>query len=362
MEVCAQSKPAIVIPKANLPGDHQVRNARVLERARACRILYERIDAAGKGQNSPFVPGSRLAELSLRILDAPEQRAAMAEAAGRVITSDAAGLMTDCAAYLLNEGPRPDPTLPPSVPADRIMGLRAMGMERLLQRVTNEIEPPLDAPERELLLSKVDGLLASSIWVDRARGCRITGLAAYRDAAPILRTMAIEDEPMVRRDAFRGLRGLGPTALPPDELCTTLAHGLDDNYYEARMEAAATVAACAHRLDDAQRIALTDQLARRCRDMSFEVRMAACRALGKTADQPEPAMTALDRLKYDAVWKVRGTLFEAYAELSDRGIIDTDTAQTALDAILITANGYLTEYQIRHRRNDAVRRVKRREA
>jgi len=270
--------------------------------------------------------------------------------------------MTECAAYLLGEGPLPEPELPRDVPVDRIMGLRAMGMERLLQQVSNEIEPPLDAPERELLLSKVDGLLASPAWVDRARGCRITGLAGYRDAAPIIQTMATEDEPMVRRDAFKGLRGLGPAVLAPAEMKDTLIQGLDDNYYEARMEAAATAAVCAHRLDTDQRREITDILARRCRDMSFEVRMAACRALGKTADQPEPVMTALDRLKYDAVWKVRGRLFDAYAELSDRGIIDAVTAQEALDAILITANGYLTEYQIRHRRNDAVRRVKRREA
>jgi len=362
MEVCAQSKPAIVIPKANLPGDHQVRNARVLERARACRVLYERIDPANSGQNTPFVPGPRLADLVMRILDAPEQHEAMAEAAGKVITSDAASLMTECAAYLLGEGPLPEPELPRDVPVDRIMGLRAMGMERLLQQVSNEIEPPLDAPERELLLSKVDGLLASPAWVDRARGCRITGLAGYRDAAPIIQTMATEDEPMVRRDAFKGLRGLGPAVLAPAEMKDTLIQGLDDNYYEARMEAAATAAVCAHRLDTDQRREITDILARRCRDMSSEVRMAACRALGKTADQPEPVMTALDRLKYDAVWKVRGRLFDAYAELSDRGIIDAVTAQEALDAILITANGYLTEYQIRHRRNDAVRRVKRREA
>ena len=90
--------------------------------------------------------------------------------------------------------------------------------------------------------------------------------------------------------------------------------------------------------------------------------MAACRALGRVADDPAPALKALAGLHFDAVWKVRAALFDAYAELAERHVIDAATADQALDGILITANGYLTEYQIRHRRNEAVRRVRRQEA
>lgn len=85
--------------------------------------------------------------------------------------------------------------------------------------------------------------------------------------------------------------------------------------------------------------------------------MAVCRALATVADTPEPTASALARLHFDPVWKVRGALFETYARLAERGVIAPDDARRALDAILITANGYLTEYEIRHRRNDAVRRV-----
>ena len=90
--------------------------------------------------------------------------------------------------------------------------------------------------------------------------------------------------------------------------------------------------------------------------------MAAVRALGRLADSPEPALSALRRVHFDPVWKVRGALFDAYAELTDRKVITAAIAGAEIDAILITANGYLTEYQIRHRRNEAVRRVRRREA
>jgi len=362
MEVCAQGRPAVVIPKANLPGDHQVRNARLLERAGACRVLYERLDPAARRQHEPTVRGDRLAGLVLALLDDPAQRGRMARAAAGLITTDARRLLGDCAAFLLGDGPRPAPAVPPPYAVDRVMGLEAAGMERLLQQVATEFAPPLDASERELLLSKVDALLASGAWLDRARGCRIAGLAGYREAAATLQSLADSDLPLVRRDALKGLRGLGPGALEPADLTTALLRGLGDAYYEARVEAALTAAACAGKLGPDARRPITERLAVLCGDRSFEVRMATVRALGRLADAPEPAMSALARVHFDPVWKVRGALFQAYAELVERRIVTAEAAHAALDAVLITANGYLTEYEIRHRRNEAMRRIRRREA
>ena len=237
------------------------------------------------------------------------------------------------------------------------MGLDSDALEKLLLSVAGGAERPLDEAERELLLSKVDDLLASKNWLLRARGARLVGLARDREAAGVLTAMARQGEPMVRRDALKGLRGLGPEALPAADMADVLGHGLADRYYETRSEAALTVALCNGQLDRPQRELLARRLAALCRDHSFEVRMAAVHALGRLADAPEPVMSALARLRYDPVWKVRSALFEAYAELSDRQVITPQTAQAAIEAVLITANGYLTEYQIRHRRNEAVRRI-----
>ncbi len=362
MEVCAQARPSLVIPKANLPGDHQVRNARLLERAGACRVLYERLDPASGPGAVPFVPGERLVGLAQDLLGDAERRDVMGRAAAGLITTDARGLLADCATHLLGEGDRPTAAVAPRYPDDRVLGLGAGAMERLLQDVAHEAAPPLESAERELMLSKIDGLLGSSGWVDRARGCRIAGLAGYREVAGLLRDRAADDLPMVRRDALKGLRGLGPRALAPDAFADALARGLSDNYYEARMEAALTTAVCNGLLAPDARSRLAGILARLCRDHSFEVRMAAVRALGRIADTPEPAVPALRKVHFDPVWKVRGALYEAYAELTERGVLSAAEANEEIDAVLITANGYLTEYQIRHHRNEAVRRVRRREA
>jgi UDP-N-acetylglucosamine--N-acetylmuramyl-(pentapeptide) pyrophosphoryl-undecaprenol N-acetylglucosamine transferase len=362
MEVCAQARPAVVIPKANLPGDHQVRNARVLERAGACRVLYERLDPAADQPAVPYVPGPRLAGLVQRLLADPDGRRAMGAAAGAVVSTDARALLADCAAFLLGDGPRPEPPVPSRETADRVLGLDSAGMERLLQAVVTEAAPPLDAAERELLLSKIDDLLASDAWLARARGCRLAGLAGYRESSAMLRRLATDDLPLVRRDALKGLRGLGAAALPPGEFAGVLSHGLGDGYYEARMEAALTVAVCNGKLADGDRERLATRLARLCGDHSFEVRMAAVRGLGRLADAPQPVLSALTSLHFDPVWKVRSEVFEAYARLVERGVITAAQADAAIGGVLITANGYLTEYEIRRHRNEAVRRVRRQEA
>jgi HEAT repeat protein len=246
--------------------------------------------------------------------------------------------------------------------ADRVLGLDSAGMERLLQAVVTEAAPPLDAAERELLLSKIDDLLASDAWLARARGCRLAGLAGYRESSAMLRRLATDDLPLVRRDALKGLRGLGAAALPPGEFAGVLSHGLGDGYYEARMEAALTVAVCNGKLADGDRERLATRLARLCGDHSFEVRMAAVRGLGRLADAPQPVLSALTSLHFDPVWKVRSEVFEAYARLVERGVITAAQADAAIGGVLITANGYLTEYEIRRHRNEAVRRVRRQEA
>ena len=66
-EISAMGKPALVIPKSNLPGDHQVMNARSMERAGGAEILYEQI-ASVNGKLSESIDGKILAEKLLSLL------------------------------------------------------------------------------------------------------------------------------------------------------------------------------------------------------------------------------------------------------------------------------------------------------
>jgi UDP-N-acetylglucosamine--N-acetylmuramyl-(pentapeptide) pyrophosphoryl-undecaprenol N-acetylglucosamine transferase len=66
-EISAMGLPALIIPKSNLPGDHQVMNARAIERAGGAEILYEQV-AILNGRLSEYIDGIVLAEKILSLL------------------------------------------------------------------------------------------------------------------------------------------------------------------------------------------------------------------------------------------------------------------------------------------------------
>ncbi|MHA1569011.1 MAG: glycosyltransferase, partial [Alphaproteobacteria bacterium] len=87
-ETAAMGAPAIVIPKAGLPGDHQVKNAEALRAAGACRVLAER-RVTDNGEAYDVVEVDRLLTTIKELLDlSPDQKKAMADAAWRFIAPD----------------------------------------------------------------------------------------------------------------------------------------------------------------------------------------------------------------------------------------------------------------------------------
>ena len=81
--------PALVVPKANLPGDHQVANARALERAGGAEVLYEETVLSG-GHLVEILDGGRLARRILALADDPGRRADMSKRGRDVLGIDAA--------------------------------------------------------------------------------------------------------------------------------------------------------------------------------------------------------------------------------------------------------------------------------
>lgn len=73
LEICSMGLPAIVIPKANLPGDSQVLNARELYDREAIELLYEEPVLSGEGLVEA-VDGKVLAEKIHQLYHSPEKK------------------------------------------------------------------------------------------------------------------------------------------------------------------------------------------------------------------------------------------------------------------------------------------------
>ena len=75
-EITAMGLPAILVPKIDLPADHQILNAREIEKAGGARVLYEEVGVRGK-KNEIFLDPDAFFHAVEELLAAPERLAAM---------------------------------------------------------------------------------------------------------------------------------------------------------------------------------------------------------------------------------------------------------------------------------------------
>jgi UDP-N-acetylglucosamine--N-acetylmuramyl-(pentapeptide) pyrophosphoryl-undecaprenol N-acetylglucosamine transferase len=351
-EICAQGLPAVIIPKANLPGDHQVGNARMLVRAGAGTVVYEAVDVAS-GDVIESVPGEQLAGVVAGLLADADLRDAMADRARSLHDPAILERIGDWVTSLTGRGDAPALVEPPEVAPDRVLGLTSNGLDLLLRKARSGAVPALDDQELRLARYKVDGYLANPNYIQRARGCRMAGLSEYMDRCPLLIAFATGRDgrgkhrqwPIVRRDAFVGLGNLG---VLDDDVIAALKVGLADPYYEARFEAAHAIARLSLSSDGWGKLAsLQDALQACLGDRMFEPRVACLEALAEVADNADSFVHRVRALHFDPVWKVRAALFNTYQRLVQRGVLDPDLARAEVSQVLLTSTGYNADYPLK---------------
>jgi len=82
-ELSVLGLPMLLIPKIDLPGDHQIMNAKEIERIGGARIIYEEIHGPG-GEQEILVPTEKLLAEIVGLLDRPEALAEMRESLAKI--------------------------------------------------------------------------------------------------------------------------------------------------------------------------------------------------------------------------------------------------------------------------------------
>lgn len=348
-EVCANGVPAVVIPKANLPGDHQAQNARSMERRDAAVVVYERVDVAS-GDSVESVDPEELATLIQGLLDDPQHREAMSVAGLAQYNPQTTALCAQLVAAMLGADSAPELPEPAQAAPERILGQDSGGLLRVLQQARAGTLQ-LTEEERRLALYKVDGYLASGGYVLPARGCRMVGYGGYAERVDVLIHHAAAKRdggdyrkmPITRRDAFTGLALLGVCNAA---VADCLEAGLSDPYFEARKEAIDAVAALG-KADPAPLRRLLPALVRLSRHRAFDTRQAALRALAELAERFEDVRGAFQARRYDPNWKVREALLRGLARMVARGLLPAEEAAREGNEVLRTSDGYRASFPIK---------------
>jgi UDP-N-acetylglucosamine--N-acetylmuramyl-(pentapeptide) pyrophosphoryl-undecaprenol N-acetylglucosamine transferase len=188
-----------------------------------------------------------------------------------------------------------------------------------------------DADDRAACTRRAVALVADPRWQARNQGIKLLGLLQARDQVALVvsvlrdRTRAPWRERLfggdfvqvgfIRRNALIALARLGEAGPDVEEV---LLRALADPYYEARVEAARTVATLGHRLSDAGRRLAVEGLVRCLGDRWLEVAASAAESLGRVGAEAE-ALPALLGLRVHRFWMVRAAALRGLRALVERG-------------------------------------------
>ena len=359
VEVCRQGKPSVIIPISNIGNDHQIGNARFIERAGAAAVIYERTDPLN-GIDIAFADAGEFCETVSRLRDDKHKLAEMSEAAKNIFPGNPAEIIVKNLLYLCRLGEKPAEIKGTEFVNDRVLGLNSTSLEKFLQKTKTGAEKPLEADEVKLIKNKIDMLFSSHNPVIRARACRSSGILGYGEVIPLIIKYAADKNsaPFLSRDAFAALKQLTLVCETGrrEDLCSAIVSGLENSYYETRFSAEKCIPVFAGHfgISENERGKFLELLFKNLSDHCFEVRAEAILAAAQISTDIENLLKHFSKLYFDAVWKVRMAILQAFEILIKRGVLDKNAAAAEIDKILITSNGYTTEYELKKEYNSLI--------
>lgn len=358
-EISAMGLPALIIPKPNLPGDHQVMNARSMERAGGAEILYEQI-ASENGTLSESIDGQVLAEKLLSMIQNEPRLQEMSRFSCSFLNQDA---LIRIERRIRGIEMDPDHAQIQAINFENLPNNRALMplLETALEkqkefyRPENIISRPHDL---EYMKTRASALLISSSWQNRNLGIKLLGLLGAKEKTPALLTLFFERKPVsflkralggdfeqvgfIRRNiiiALIRLNGLSP------EIEKALLVGLQDPYYEVRSEAARAAAYFGDRLSSPDKF--ISILLRLLTDPIIDVSGAAAEALGKLGGEHD-ALPALLGLWDARLWKTRAAVLRGILFLVERGkVADLEMLEQQAPRFILTSTDFTPQFEIK---------------
>ena len=363
-EIASLGLPAIVVPKANLPGEHQVMNARALARTGGAVVLYEET-CERNGSLVEELDGGLLAATILDVVE-PVGLRKMAEGVRRFVQQDA---LDRIRCVVAGEGidttaAGPQAAVPPERGVSLLSDAALLGtLERAVGATKHDYQVAREIPsaeDRAYYTSRAASLLASPSWERRNVGVKLIGLLQAREKLPLVISLLRDRRPaawykrmvggdfeqvgFIRRNALTSLARLGVVTPAVEE---SLVAAFTDPYYEVRSEAARTAAALGRTLGDEARRRLTASLIGLLHDSWLEVAATAAEALGTIGgkDDALPALLELQTFRY---WVVRAAGLRGLLSLVERGHAgDLAELERQLRGFVLTATDFRPEFTIR---------------
>lgn len=367
-EIASLGLPAIVIPKANLPGDHQVMNARAMARGGGARVIYEETLATGS-EIVEQVDGHVLAHAIVELLEDDERRLELGRRSRAFLGGDALAVITagirdqgsggrGQGAGRGGQGSGMVPAAATPQVSDRAL---VAGLEKAHAHWADRYCPGHVIPspdDRAYFASRAASLLASTGWEQRNLGVKLLGLLHARERLPLLVALLADRRPapllqrlaggdyvqvgFIRRNILIAFARIGVVT---PEVEAAIVSSFRDPYFEARAEAARSAQALAPKLID--RAAVVQGLRGLLHDRWIEVAEAAAEAIGHAGGR-EDGLPALLEMSDERFWKVRAGALRGLLALVERGEGgDPKAMLDVLDRFVLSSTDFKPEFQIK---------------
>jgi UDP-N-acetylglucosamine--N-acetylmuramyl-(pentapeptide) pyrophosphoryl-undecaprenol N-acetylglucosamine transferase len=358
-EISRMGKPAFLIPKANLPGDHQVMNARAMKHSGVAEIVFEDT-VVENGKVLEKLEGKLFAERILRLVEDPQNLHEMG-VRGKEFFRQRAVERILSELYV-------DHSFDNGISHEAAPFKPMLSNQRLLQvlgaaynRSPGDYDPLLVLEDENDLVyyrHRAAALLSHKDWPDRNLGVKLIGLTHYHQKIPTLLHMLADRTPaslirrcfggdfeqvaFIRRNIVQALQVLNQCDANIEK---HLLIAIEDPYFEVRSHACLTAAHFASNLQGKENWA--EALLACLKDKSFEVAAEAAKALGEIGTN-QGIMDVLMRLRESHYWQVRNAALVGIRRLVEREVVrPSDSTLSDICGFILTATDFQPHFSIK---------------
>ena len=359
-EISMVGKPALIIPKANLPGDHQVMNARAMKRAGAAEIIFEDT-VIEDGIILEKVEGTVLARKIKELLSDEERLKKLAENSRKFMRRHALErIVNEIYEEKITET-RPETNnqlIQPLLSNDQLLGKLSSAYSSAVGNSYHPLDVIKDVDDLQYYRHRAAALLTHPEWWWRNIGVKLVGLLKYQDKIPTLLHMLQDRTPdtplkralggdfrevgFIRRNVLTALRVIDYW---DEEIEKIVLEAFNDPYYEVVANAARTGEYFAKRLR--WPLKWQEILIEKLNDKHLEVVTSCASALGAIGVNDEAVMSLI-RLSSRLEWQVRDASLRAIRTLLKRGIVQADEKLSrTLSNFILTSTDFRPFFSIK---------------
>jgi UDP-N-acetylglucosamine--N-acetylmuramyl-(pentapeptide) pyrophosphoryl-undecaprenol N-acetylglucosamine transferase len=358
-EISRIGKPALLIPKVNLPGDHQVMNARAMKSAGAAEVLFEDT-VMENGELLEKLDGRVLAQKILSLIENPTRLGLMSERSRDFLRRKAIErILSEIYGEMrFMDGNGHQATVFRDLAGNAQLLHMLSTAYKLCGRDFDPASVVEDPDDLDYYRHRAAGLLSRKGWQDRNLGIKLIGLTRYREKIPTLLTMLSDRTPVSRIKRFFGgdfeqvgfIRRNIVQALQvmdhfdPDVEKHLLA-ALADPYFEVRVQACLCAAHFGSFL--AGKESWINGIAKRLEDDCFEVVIEAAKTLGVIGTDRKAA-EALFSLNQSHYWQVRNAALHGLKKMIERGVVEVSEELLCKTAsFILTSTDFRPHFEIK---------------